>query len=1183
MDNKLEEATESYKNPKFKLDLINTKNTYLSSFDENSTCIQLPKVEFDVEDGERLLIIFSHATDEDKKTNALGNSSQGVVAKQLVNQIHKEIALGLREGLPNIKTLGFINFRDRNNEIMNQIGVDYHSSHCKAWVERLLAYIKEFQPSKILISGEGAFQALMYHSQNQLQNNTDSKRVEFNEAFLCAGRVYDFVYLDNKVIPTTFTIPLHYVSTSNPLKMQEASTLIHQIKFHLEYLLYGRNLYTISDHKEWIRNDVMNIEAFNKFYQELSTASKVCIDLETKNLARFANKILTMHFSLDGKNAYNIPYCHKESPFTGSELLYIKEKLKSYFQDGETALHVYHNAKFDIGVLTAQLDIKFYNHKVYDTIAGAFSLDENIRELRTFDVIPYGLRRLAYNYGCGVYDEGEVGKEDRSNMENLALKDIFEYASKDVIIPFQIQDFQVTEALRRGYTKWKEFVVEQLGAMVLVFVGMENKGILIDKKYLMDLCANDGLVQKELDKVIEFFKASPAALEVNRIINLRDNLLTILKYMKVALRKDKSKINTLLNTLAKPKKEKRVKKGEINTNTYPNITELNERLLTLQEDKEILIKTLDNCLTVSVAVLDLIDTSIYNIRIYEEEIDKLKFLATFDALSALTSFNIGKVDKLLNDYGTTDIAVPLNAYKDVLTNSLELSNNVKNKLSSINYFYEQKLDLDKDWKFDIATSECQQLLFFDILQLKPIALRKNGGGTIDDTFQKTYATVPEVAHLTSYNKAKKLMSTYIIGMLNRLENNLDSQMDGKLRADYGYRDVLTGRSSSKDPNFQNLPSRGSFAKLIKRQFVAGRGEMYIKADYNAAEVRQWANISGDERLGGTFRKGMIMRRELFVEQDPEKQGALKARIKGEGDVHRLNYAFFFGKDAKDVTDEERTAVKAVIFGVMYGKSSFTLANDLKIMEHEAKILLDKLFDTYKVAGDWITNTEAKAFNELIARSPIGRVRHLASILHPNKAVISSSKRKVCNSITQGFSSDMGYAGGRMLQVIVYKMFQQLGYNLHLYQNNTVHDSVEAVTKFEHLPIGIYLVEHCYTTLMHRKYQQVFDMKWSIESEMDFELGCSVGGVSKMDWWKLEDHMMDSLNKSQSDLGNVYTEEEKNEILRKFRHNYNIISKLKVFETNEYLQFVKNNPNTPYLESTLFHKDRMNKIKQQLIF
>lgn len=1134
------------------------KDKYSDQYGFKSCDIELPYHEYDVEEGERLLIILAYVTEEDAKTRKLGNSSQGLLAKKLIETTNNEIVEGIRGDLPKIKSVSLINFRDKKDERLMDADMDITSEMHKLWVDRLNDYIEAYKPTRILISSEQPYKAILYHTQSQLKNFNNLEAVEYKEPWLQVGRVFDFQYR-GVTIPTTFTLPLHWTSTSNPRYIEEAPNLIHQQKFHLEYLLYGKNLYTVTEGHNWIRKDIMTLEAFDAFYEELYNAPKVCIDLETDNLSRFANKILTMHFSFDGQVAYNLPMCHKDTPFSGSEIQYIQSKFKAYFEDGKIAEHIFHNAKFDIGVMTAQLNLQFYNHKVYDTIAGIYSLDENVRYYTAIQAPAYGLRRVAYQYGCSAYDEGEIGKEDRSRMAELPLEHIFEYASKDVVIPFQVREFQSLEAKRRGYALWDEFVVEQLGAMVLVFVGMENKGILVDKNYLIGLCSEDGIVSKLLAEVLEKFKQSSSAKEVNEILVIQDRVINAFKKYKRIFRKDRSTLGKLIKVLEKPVRI--LKKQQSDEEFVKNVLHKQDKDQGDAKTLTPLLTSYENLNTICKQLEEIFELSPKELRGYNDRISQYNLAQQLNAaLSIYQSVNVAEKDEL-----ETSI-------KEALS-----------ELESLAKFRSIPIDLEKEWLFDIGKQASQQLLFFDVLRLKPVEIRKDGGGTTNVDFQNQYGDIEEVALLDKFTKYKKLLSTYITGMMKRLEDDADSRLDGKLRADYGYKDVLTGRSSSRNPNFQNIPARGDMAKIIKRQFVAGKGEIYIKNDYNAAEVRQWANIAQDAKLASTFRTGMVMRKELFLEKDVEKQEALKQRIKGEGDVHRLNYSFFFNKKPQDVSDEERTAVKAVIFGVMYGKSSFSLAEDLKCSEKAATALLEKLFTTYEAGGNWIEDTKNEVAKSLVARSPIGRVRHLASGLHQNDRVLSATTRKVCNSITQGFSSDMGYAGGRILQQLVYKMFQKHNCPLHLIENNTVHDSVEAVTKFEHLPISLYLVDQAFTTLVQHKYKKVFGLNWVIESEMDSEVGCSIGTTKKLDWAKLPQMVRDELKWSATETGYSYTEEEVSEILRKFDHNYAVMTKIKEYETRQYLNFVEENPTGVYIDCLLLHQEKLEKLRTNLLF
>ena len=179
---------------------------------------------------------------------------------------------------------------------------------------------------------------------------------------------------------------------------------------------------------------------------------------------------------------------------------------------------------------------------------------------------------------------------------------------------------------------------------------------------------------------------------------------------------------------------------------------------------------------------------------------------------------------------------------------------------------------------------------------------------------------------------------------------------------------------NSNPNMQQMPSRGEYTKLVKRQFIANPNHLILKADYSAHEVRNWGNVARDEKVGNAFDVGKQLRKELryyfaddldewnkfrqfqkdshwvvdkgsdikaldydqkkalinsLEDKKLKKISQLVFDLENQGDVHKRNYEFFFGVPAYLVTKQQRQAVKSVVFGVIYGKGASTLANDLK--------------------------------------------------------------------------------------------------------------------------------------------------------------------------------------------------------------------------------------------------------------
>lgn len=232
------------------------------------------------------------------------------------------------------------------------------------------------------------------------------------------------------------------------------------------------------------------------------------------------------------------------------------------------------------------------------------------------------------------------------------------------------------------------------------------------------------------------------------------------------------------------------------------------------------------------------------------------------------------------------------------------------------------------WVFNLNKAEHKKVLFLDVLGLEAVGKTSTGAPAIDKGFITFYRDKNEiVARYGAYQEAAKLLSTYVRGWYKRVTTDIDAANDSHLRPDYSYFDVDTGRLASKNPNLQNIPARGKLAKIIKRMFEAPTGKLLIRFDYSAHEVRGWSIVSGDRGLAEMFRMGQRLR-QAWIQNPCEET---KTAIKKDGDVHILNVKRFFNK-VVDKSHPLRDAVKAVVFGVIYGKGAKTLGNDTKKAE-----------------------------------------------------------------------------------------------------------------------------------------------------------------------------------------------------------------------------------------------------------
>lgn len=923
--------------------------------------------------GERVLCVFTYPMEQDMSGVFGADSSQGEVVSNILRYVMLEQnnfkdlnSSSVPKGdIPFLSEYGCIAYKDFEVDNFVALEKDLPNEIHKLWTERIVDYIKEYKPTRIWFLGDLPFKAFRYHACNVTAGAYIENPFEF------MGRIYNYE-VEGLSIPYSFTIPAHLTGTSNPKWVDSMPYLIHNQKFHFEELLHGKNRYTVTDSSTWETHTISTIEEFDDFYSKLLVNKVTCVDLETANLTRKANTLLTIHFSLDGKSAYNLPLFHRESPFIAEEQEYIKKKLAEYFQDGESEYLIFHNAKFDTSVLMGQLNLKFFNHKVFDTIGGTFCfhpdtlveteqgplpisklcsrefkdtlvksfnhitgqvelkpilssvtlrnlkpmveiayeggrvsvtedheiwsntrncyieaskieegeeilvscstnagrvtkvqpttdseyvcdvtirdnhnlfvghpdsdkfilvhncLSENNKFLtEALNVPMYGLKTLAYQYGCSAYEEGNLTKESRRNMASQKLVDIMEYASKDVIIPYQIHQFQIQEAERRGYKNWKTFVVEQLGAMILVFARMEVMGILVDKKYLMFQMSKEGQVGKLLAETTEAFKTSEHCQTVNKYLLVQQAISEDLKLQVSKTKLLGRKIKSILTKLDKPLSAKKVKE-QAGLGLFPDDQAKEQVKANLKVLQALLIEGKDTFNKSLVDILEelkeFVDKRVERLGEFPELVEKLRLAGS-----------ISRIEEAVNKCRNPLVEEEFLENIDGLVSSLKLRLDRK-------YYRE---NIGNEWLFDIAKRSTQQLLFFTVLKLQPLEQRKDGGGKTNVAFQETHKeTCKEVAWYDNYTKYKKLMSTYIEGIYERLTQEKeqreyqeklkevlgtedeallrkpepsDSLVDGRLRADYGYAFVVTGRCLRGDMKVLTDKGELEIEKIVKEK------------------------------------------------------------------------------------------------------------------------------------------------------------------------------------------------------------------------------------------------------------------------------------------------------------------------------------------------------------------------------
>lgn len=407
--------------------------------------------------------------------------------------------------------------------------------------------------------------------------------------------------------------------------------------------------------------------------------------------------------------------------------------------------------------------------------------------------------------------------------------------------------------------------------------------------------------------------------------------------------------------------------------------------------------------------------------------------------------------------------------------------------------------------FNLRKDEHKHILFFDVLELEPVAYGKEikgkqPVGKLDKKFQEKYAEVPEVKMFTELGKAKKLKQAYVNTFLHQLASDEDFRKDHKIRPSYNYLVVVTGRTSASDPNLQQIPSRSELGKHIKRLFIAGVGTLYIKVDYRVHEVRGWGIISFDRALAGVFEAAKALRDQYRSWPTPE----LAKRLKLEADVHVINAAYFFTVAVEAVDKTLRNNVKGVIFGLIYQMSIKMLAATIKKELEFTKKLVRDFNKRFPKGMKWITACKNFAREHLYYENPNGFRRHLWGYSLPDSCqnsnrIHAEMDRRAVNSPIQGMCAQFMSIGSRQLDLMWNKIRTEQGRDTGIKICNSVHDSLENISPYKSLLENIYLVEEALTTKVREEMYERYGFEFVVDLEVDFEIGSTLSNCQPWDF------------------------------------------------------------------------------------
>lgn len=403
------------------------------------------------------------------------------------------------------------------------------------------------------------------------------------------------------------------------------------------------------------------------------------------------------------------------------------------------------------------------------------------------------------------------------------------------------------------------------------------------------------------------------------------------------------------------------------------------------------------------------------------------------------------------------------------------------------------------WVFSVTRPEHKQRLFINEMQLEPLSYGKSGAPRIDKFFQDAYKDMPEINVFTQLSQLGSLKGTYVNGFYDKLKEDADMRVDFRIRPGFGFTGTVTGRSNSYNPNLQNIPARGKFAKLIKRMFVAPRGCLTVKLDYSAHEVRVWGIVAEDKDLCELFVNGRWLRKMYRRTGNP----AYKILMDTDGDIHKINSQTFFGVKTSEVTAEQRNSVKSIVFGAIYGRGAKAISVQAKSTVDIIKTVLEKFFKRFAKASGWLAFAKKHAVDHGYMYSPIMRLRNMFTQMYGRDNLVAATERRGCNAPIQGFAADIGHTAALLYQYHIEKVVREFGLDkdkvLRCGVNSFVHDAIKTDAPYEYLLVCMQVLSWCATTGVMGYYKTHWGIKFPVEIEVEFELAAHDETHWKWDW------------------------------------------------------------------------------------
>lgn len=274
-----------------------------------------------------------------------------------------------------------------------------------------------------------------------------------------------------------------------------------------------------------------------------------------------------------------------------------------------------------------------------------------------------------------------------------------------------------------------------------------------------------------------------------------------------------------------------------------------------------------------------------------------------------------------------------------------------------------------------STQQLRQILFEKLgIETADIRKTKTGLSTAAGELEKIRERHKIIDLISKYREIVKLKNTYLEALPKLVA------ADGRIHTSFNQTITTTGRLSSSNPNLQNIPIRTDLGNKIRRAFVANEGYKLVAFDYSQIELRVVADLANDKKMISAFKKGE--------------------------DIHAATASWLFHKQISKISDFERREAKTVNFGVLYGMSSYGLAQGMKVDRDYAAEFIGNYFDTFKGVKKYLDKTKEMAKKLGYVETIFGRRRYIPEINSNVYDIAAAAERMAINMPVQGTAADI---------------------------------------------------------------------------------------------------------------------------------------------------------------------------------